>query len=80
MAVSSKPKTGWQLTNMTVVIWIPHLQEMNQPILDINEITQVRIQDLVKEGVPASKAESCQCSKAESYKWRKQSVAAAFGF
>ena len=40
---------------------------------------QVRIQDLVKGGAPASEAESCRRSEAESREWSEHSVAGGPG-
>ena len=40
-----------------------------------SDTLQVRIQDLVRGGGPASEAESCRCSEAELCKRSKQSVA-----
>ena len=42
-------------------------------------LLQVRIQDLVKLGAPASVAESCQHSEAESRKRNEQSAAGVQG-
>ena len=40
---------------------------------------QVRIQDLVKGGAPASEAESCRCSEVESCERSEQSAAGVQG-
>ena len=40
---------------------------------------QVRIQDLVKGGTPASEAESCRCSEAESRERSEHSAAGVQG-
>ena len=43
------------------------------------EVRQVRIQDLVKGGAPASEAESCRCSEAESRERSEHSAAGVQG-
>ena len=40
---------------------------------------QVRIQDLVKGGAPASEMESCRCNEAESREWSEQPAAGVQG-
>ena len=44
-----------------------------------HELVQVRIQDLVKGGAPASAAESCRCSEAESRERSEQYAAGVQG-